>query len=757
MEDRYRRLAGATARNIAAYNETRADPERPDAVHRHRHRRAGRPDDARGQQGRGPDRQARPEGARGGHPPRPRHAAPVGQRRHRPHQGQRPEPDRVRDGLADRLADGPRRARRRGPHRPRRHALPAGRTCRGRCACRACSSPTPRSHAVVEPLDATRSTDPHYDHRRSPRTTRTATAVSSTGLRRRGRGSTAAGRRRGHPGVRRASARRCSRRSSRSAIARAARIMDELERAASSGRVRRLERPAGAPAATAGTGRPTGDGAATTRTRRRTPTTGRDQTRAGDRPSATERPRADRRCDRPIDDAAARRAELTDRAGRRRRARALPERLYAARERKGVDLYRAERDTKIRARYLAALERGDYKRAARRRLHEGLPAQLRALPRPRPRRVLEPVAPRARRADATRRSRPSRVPRPLAGATPGPDVLAGHHRRCALMTVGVLAFGGVPRRPAPALREAADDRRHRPAGRGRSTSTRPRPRTRFAASTLPGATVDDRDRRTATPYSVTADSTGAWSGRRSTCGAAGTSSTSARLDPETGKHSEDAGPALHHGARSSPSRRRRSPSTSRRTGRPSRTARSRSRARPRTRHRSSISAAYTRPGRRRDGDRQGDARAAAGPGARDRRRSPTTGAFSAPYELTAGRWAITVTASSPEGKTTTLTRNVTVAYKGVNVVVAIKGGRAWLKVWVDGKVDERPGAAGRVYAAGQDPDVHGQGVGRGPHRQRPAPRTSRSTAPTSGACPDVGNPETWLFAPPDDPVRTDRR
>ena len=39
---------------------------------------------------------------------------------------------------------------------------------------------------------------------------------------------------------------------------------------------------------------------------------------------------------------------------------ALPERLLAARERKGVDLYRAERDTKIRARYLAALEQGEY-------------------------------------------------------------------------------------------------------------------------------------------------------------------------------------------------------------------------------------------------------------------------------------------------------------------------------------------------------------------------------------------------------------
>jgi len=39
----------------------------------------------------------------------------------------------------------------------------------------------------------------------------------------------------------------------------------------------------------------------------------------------------------------------------------LPDRLAAARERKGVDLFRAERDTKIRSRYLAALERGDYR------------------------------------------------------------------------------------------------------------------------------------------------------------------------------------------------------------------------------------------------------------------------------------------------------------------------------------------------------------------------------------------------------------
>src|SRR3989337_2919567 len=45
-------------------------------------------------------------------------------------------------------------------------------------------------------------------------------------------------------------------------------------------------------------------------------------------------------------------------------ARSVPglgEMLLDARERKGVDLYRAERDTKIRARFLAALERSDFR------------------------------------------------------------------------------------------------------------------------------------------------------------------------------------------------------------------------------------------------------------------------------------------------------------------------------------------------------------------------------------------------------------
>jgi hypothetical protein len=42
--------------------------------------------------------------------------------------------------------------------------------------------------------------------------------------------------------------------------------------------------------------------------------------------------------------------------------------------------------------------------------------------------------------------------------------------------------------------------------------------------------------------------------------------------------------------------------------------------------------------------------------------------------------------ASTEGKTASITRTITVAYEGVNLVVNIRGSSAWIKVWVDGKV-----------------------------------------------------------------------
>jgi hypothetical protein len=132
------------------------------------------------------------------------------------------------------------------------------------------------------------------------------------------------------------------------------------------------------------------------------------------------------------------------------------------------------------------------------------------------------------------------------------------------------------------------------------------------------------------------------------------------------------------------------------------------------------------------------------------------GTFTTPFELTAGRWAITVTASSPEGKTSSLTRAVTVAFKGVNLVVSIDGGRAWIKVWVDGKIHPDIGAAGRVYANGKTLTFNGT--------ESVEVRTGSSgvtkftlNGTSLGSLGRSGTPETWLFQPPAEPEMTQRR
>lgn len=131
------------------------------------------------------------------------------------------------------------------------------------------------------------------------------------------------------------------------------------------------------------------------------------------------------------------------------------------------------------------------------------------------------------------------------------------------------------------------------------------------------------------------------------------------------------------------------------------------------------------------------------------------GSFSLPpLELTAGRWAITVTATSAEGKTASLTRTITVAYSGVNVVVSIKGGSAWIKVWVDGQLVGAQG--GQVYGNGRTLTFTG--------KTSVEIRTGSSgftrftlNGVSLGALGRAGVAETWLFRPPDDPVKTQRR
>jgi cytoskeletal protein RodZ len=425
----------------------------------------------------------------------------------------------------------------------------------------------------------------------------------------------------------------------------------------------------------------------------------------------------------------------------------LPERLLAARERKGVDLYRAERDTKIRVRYLAALERGDYRELPGAVYTKGFLRNYALYLGLDPDEVL--LQWRRERGDPREPQAVITVPRPIAtprkGLTFSPSLVV-----FALLTVAVLAFAaylGVQllrfakpptiavTNPAAAVVDV-DEAATEYVLRGTSN---------------PGATISiatpGRD-----PYSVSAGADGKWNASVELRRGRNQFEVTA-IDPDTGKKSESAVslfitvPFLVIEA----------PTLT--VDQPAEGATFENGAIPvqgRTTNADSVvvSATYSGPVE----PPAGGAAAPAPPAAP----APVTvavaedGTYTTPFELTTGRWAITVTASSPEGKTTSLTRAVTVAFKGVNLVVSIEGGRAWIKVWVDGKIDPDIGAAGRVYSSGKTLTFNG--------KESVEVRTGSSgvtkftlNGTSLGALGRSGTPETWLFAPPAKPEMTQRR
>jgi hypothetical protein len=57
-------------------------------------------------------------------------------------------------------------------------------------------------------------------------------------------------------------------------------------------------------------------------------------------------------------------------------------------------------------------------------------------------------------------------------------------------------------------------------------------------------------------------------------------------------------------------------------------------------------------------------------------------------ELCPGVWQLSIVADNGQGvKAAAESRTVTVAYNGLTVVIELKGGPAWLKIWQDGVVD----------------------------------------------------------------------
>jgi cytoskeletal protein RodZ len=424
----------------------------------------------------------------------------------------------------------------------------------------------------------------------------------------------------------------------------------------------------------------------------------------------------------------------------------LPERLLAARERKGVDLYRAERDTKIRVRYLAALERGDYRELPGAVYTKGFLRNYALYLGLDPDDVL--LQWRHERGDPREPQAVISVPRPIAtprkGLTFSPSLVV-----FALLTIAVLAFAAYlavqllrfAKPPTIAVTDPAaavvdvDESATQYVLRGMSN---------------PGATLSiatpGRD-----PYSVSADADGKWTASVELRRGRNQFEVSA-VDPDTQKKSESSVslfitvPFLVFEA----------PTLT--VDQPADSATYENGAIPVQGHTTNaksvvVSATYTGPAEPVTGGKPTPAP--------PKPPAPVTvapgddGTFTTPFELTAGRWAITVTASSPEGKTTSLTRAVTVAYKGVNLVVSIDGGRAWIKVWVDGKIHPDIGAAGRVYSNGKILTFNA--------KESIEVRTGSSgvtkftlNGTSLGALGPRGIPETWLFQPPAKPEMTQR-
>jgi cytoskeletal protein RodZ len=440
----------------------------------------------------------------------------------------------------------------------------------------------------------------------------------------------------------------------------------------------------------------------------------------------------------------------------------LPDRLAAARERKGVDLARAERDTKIRVRYLSALERGDYRDLPGAVYTKGFLRNYAIYLGLDPEDVLRQW--RRERGDQVGPEPVIMPPRPIEEPSRplnfSPSVVVA-----ALLTAGVVLFfiylsaqllryskppDLVVTNPATAVLEVDD-----------SQTTY-----RLAGTSSPGATVTIRAPGQDQPYRVMALADGTWFAQVDLRRGQNRFEIDA-VNSETGKTSETPrtvvitvpflvfqaptlvvtqpveGTTYGNGAIAVEGT-----TTNAKTV--------------------TVTAAFM------GSDPTGHtptpapspvpvaspvASPAASPGGTPSPGSTVDvaddGSFSLPpLELTAGRWAITVTATSAEGKTASLTRTISVAYSGVNLVVTIKGGPAWLKVWVDGKLVSLQ--SGNVFQPGKTLTFSGN---TSIEVRTGSSGSTRFTlnGVSLGALGKAGVPETWLFAPPAAPVKTQRQ
>ena len=425
----------------------------------------------------------------------------------------------------------------------------------------------------------------------------------------------------------------------------------------------------------------------------------------------------------------------------------LPDRLTAARERKGVDLVRAERDTKIRVRYLSALESGDYRDLPGAVYTKGFLRNYAIYLGLDPEDVLRQW--RRERGEATAPEPVIVPPRPLAEpARPlnfSPSVVVA-----ALLTAGVVLFFIYLSSQLLRYSRPPDLAVTNPAQAvvdvDESTTSY-----RLAGTSTAGATISILTPGQEQPYRTTAESDGTWAVQVDLRRGQNRFDISA-VNPETGKEAETPRtvvitvPFLVFQA---PTLTVTQPVEGTTYGNGAIAVEGTTTNATKV----TVTAAFL-------GAAQGAPAAPPTPGASAEPAQGTTiavaddGSFEfPPLELTAGRWGITVTAASAQGQTATQTRNIAVAYSGINLVVAIRGNPAWVKVWVDGELVGPQ--SGRVYAAGKTITFHGT--------TSIEIRTGSSGATqftlngvSLGALGKSGVPETWLFKPPAPPVKTQR-
>ncbi|MHB8958968.1 MAG: helix-turn-helix domain-containing protein [Candidatus Limnocylindrales bacterium] len=452
----------------------------------------------------------------------------------------------------------------------------------------------------------------------------------------------------------------------------------------------------------------------------------------------------------------------------------LPERLIAAREHKGVDLLRAERETKIRARYLAALEAGDYGDLPGSVYTKGFLRNYALYLGLDPEDVTRQW--KHERGDLAMPAEPVlNVPRPLEaprqGFTISPVLVVA-----ALLLVLIAAFGvyiGVQllrynKPPTIEITDPAQAVINVPDGTTSYT---------LRGTSIAGASITITDPGLSQPYTVSADGAGRWTVDVQLRRGRNEFDVSA-VDPETGKPS-DATVKLFItvpvAAVEAPGLTLDSPAEGARfangaipvNGTTTNAAKVTVTANQVAAQSGSASAKPSaKPGASSPPAAKPSASAAPGGSASP---GPTAspdvgpvtvdvasdGSFETPVNLSAGNWEIVVTAVSADGKTTSLSRHVSIQYQGVNVVIQIKGARAWLKVWVDGTISPVTGAAGVVYDPGKTLTFTGQ--------HTIEVRTGKSSATyftvngqSLGRMSTAGNPETWLFAPPSPPAKTNR-